>query len=122
MLLGISSDQERRNVHDLLSDSDVSLSDQHTGVVDRFGQVQFEDLGLESSLHEDLSGQLKDVIQGVLVLSHDTETLQAADQRRSLEQTLRILGVKSQQSTGSLQKPSKINFCGIVDNEPSVPF
>lgn len=38
MLLRVESDNERRDVDDLLADSDVSLSDQDSGVVDRLGK------------------------------------------------------------------------------------
>jgi hypothetical protein len=102
VLLGLGSDQERRGVDHLLADADVSLADQHTGVVNGLGKTSLEDLGLESSLHESLGRKLQDVIKGILLVSHETVSLQSADQRGGLEKTLgRLLG-KSHEGTGSL--------------------
>jgi hypothetical protein len=50
--LGLDSDNERGNVDNLLSNPDVPLSDEDSGVVDRLGKPRLEDLSLESSLHE----------------------------------------------------------------------
>jgi hypothetical protein len=43
----------------LLANTDVSLTDEDTSVVDGFGETRLEDLGLETSLHEifDLEGE-----------------------------------------------------------------
>lgn len=38
MLLRVESDDEGGDVDDLLADSDVSLSDEDSGVVDRLGE------------------------------------------------------------------------------------
>lgn len=46
VLLRVETDNEGRNVDDLLSDTDVTLTDQDTGVVDRFGEAELVDLGL----------------------------------------------------------------------------
>src|SRR5262249_19599448 len=102
VFLRVSSNDEGRNIDNLLSNSDVSLSDQNTSVVDGLGEVQLENFGLQSALHEDLGGQLEDIIEGVLVLSHDAVALETADEGRGLEQSLWVLGVKGQQDTSSL--------------------
>jgi len=47
----------------LLSDADVSLSDEDSGVVDGLGESELEDLRLESSLKEVLDLETKDVIK-----------------------------------------------------------
>ena len=41
----------------------MSLSDEHTGVVDGFGESELEDLGLESSLKEVLDFETENVIK-----------------------------------------------------------
>lgn len=41
----------------------MALSDEYTGVVDRFGETGLEDLSLESSLHEVLNLQGEYVIE-----------------------------------------------------------
>lgn len=104
MLLGVGADQERRNIHQLLANADVTLTNEDASVMDRLGQVELENLGLKASLHEDLRGELQDIIKRVLFVSEDTISLQAADQRRSLEKALGVLSVQSQQSSGSLQR------------------
>lgn len=52
VLLRAHSDQEAGNVDELLADSDVSLSDEDSSVVDRVGELSLGDEGLESSLHD----------------------------------------------------------------------
>lgn len=107
MLLAVSAHQEGRHVHQLLANANVALLDKDSGVVDGLGQIELEDLGLKSSLHEDLSCELEDVIKGVLLVGKDTVSLQSADQRRGLEKTLGVLGVKHEKSSGSLRQFSK---------------
>lgn len=102
MLLRISSDNEGRNVHYLLADADVALANQHTGVVDGLGEPLLEDLGLQAAFQESLSSKLQDIIQRVLLVGHQAESLESADQGGGLEQSLGVLGVKGQQGTGSL--------------------
>lgn len=47
---------------------DVTLADQHSGMVDGLGQAQLEDLGLQAPLQEILDLQAQDVIQLHLAL------------------------------------------------------
>ena len=102
VLLGVDSDQERRHIHHLLSNTDMSLSDQHTGVVDRLGKTLLEDLGLEATLHESLSGQGQDVLEGSLLVGQKSVSLKTTDKRSGLEDSLGVLQVKSQKGTGGL--------------------
>lgn len=82
----------------------MSLSNQNTGVVDGLGKTELQNLSLKTTLHETLSGKLKNIIERVLLLGHKTESLQTADERRSLEEALGVLGIKGEKSTGSLTK------------------
>ena len=102
VLLRVYANRERGDVDDLLSNTDMSLSNQNTGVVDGLGKTELQDLSLKTALHETLSGELKNIIERVLLLSHKTKSLQSADERRSLEEALGVLGVKGEKSTGSL--------------------
>ncbi len=77
-------------------------------MVNGLGKVLLEDLSLQSALHEDLGGELQDIIEGVLVFSEDTVALQAADERRSLEKSLWVLGIQSKKGTGSLGEIRKL--------------
>lgn len=94
MLLRVSADEERGNVDDLLSDSDVSLSDQNTSVVDRLGVTELEDDGLETSLHEVLNLEGEDKIELVLVLGEDTVTVKSSHQSASLEKSIQKMRSK----------------------------
>lgn len=80
MLLGIQADDEGWDVHHLLSDPDVALADQHTGVVDGLGQAQLEDLGLQTPLQEILNLQTQDIIQLHLALVQHSNAHQSPKQ------------------------------------------
>ena len=79
-LLGGSSHEERRDSDELLADGDVSLSDEDSGHVDGFGEVSLDNEGLESSLHELVDGQTKDVIELTLVLVEESKTDHSLDE------------------------------------------
>ena len=86
----------------MLANTDVTLSDQNTSMVNGLSETLLEDFGLKSSLHESLSGELEDIIEGVLLVSQETISLQAAEKRRSLEESLGIFWVQSEESTSRL--------------------
>merc|ERR1719507_2241436 len=46
VFLRVESDNKAWYVDNLLSDTDVALSDEYSGVVNRLGKTEFEDLGL----------------------------------------------------------------------------
>ena len=102
MLFRISADNKRWHIDNLLANANVSLSDKDTSVVDGLCKVELENLGLQAALHEALSSQLEDIIKGVLLISHQTISLQSANERRSFEEALGVLGVKGEQSSSSL--------------------
>lgn len=101
VLLGVQSNNERWDVDNLLTNSNVSLGDQDTGMVDRSGQTQLVNLGLQTSLQEVLWLQGQNVIQLLLVLGQDTSTDQSSDQSVTFEQSLWVFLVTGQQVTGS---------------------
>jgi hypothetical protein len=78
---------------------DVALADQDTGVVDRLGETELVDAGLETALEEvlDLKGQ--DVIELHAGLVEDTDTDQTADKSVTLEEALGVLLVERQERT-----------------------
>lgn len=63
MVLRGGTDDEGWNVHHLLSDSDVSLEDEHTGVMDGLCKSALDDEGLEASFHELGDGQTEHIIE-----------------------------------------------------------
>lgn len=102
VLLRVQSDDERGDVDNLLTNSDVSLVDEDSGVVDRSGKTQLEDLGLQSSFQEVFDSQGQDVIQLHLVFGQDTNSDQSSDQGVTFEQSLGVLFISGQKvSSGS---------------------
>ena len=99
VLLGVETDHVRRNVDDLLADTDVTLLDQDTGVVDGLGETELVDTGLETALQEVLNAEGKDVIELHARLVEHTDTDQTANQGITFEQTLGVLFVESEQLT-----------------------
>lgn len=58
----------------------MPLADQHTSMVDGFGQAQLEDLGLQAPLQEILDLQAQDVIQLHLALVQHPNAHEAPQQ------------------------------------------
>ena len=69
----------------------MTLTDQHTGVVDGLGESTLEDESLEATLHEVLNGERQDVIQTLLVLLEDSVADHAAHEGLTFEDTLWVL-------------------------------
>merc|ERR1719356_2115668 len=73
VFLAVKADEERRDVADLFAHADVTLTDQHTGVVDGLGEAQLEHLRLEPPLHDLRRGQPQDVIELLLTLQEEPQ-------------------------------------------------
>jgi len=99
VLLRVETDDERRHVDDLLADADVALADQHTRVVDRLGQAELVDAGLETALEEILDLEGQHVIELHAVLVEHTDTHQTANEGVTFEETLGVLLVHGQELT-----------------------
>jgi len=111
-LLGGSSDEERRDSDELLADGDVSLSDEDSGHVDGFGEVSLDDEGLESSLHELVDGQTKDVIELTLVLVEESKTDHSLDEGLTFENSSGIGLIHAQKDTGGLSELGEHELLG----------
>ena len=70
---------------------DVSLSDEHTGVVHRLGQTKLEHLSLQAALKEILNLETQNVIELHAVLVQNTQANQAAKKCVTLEKAQRVL-------------------------------
>merc|ERR1739836_155858 len=68
VLLGVEANNEGGDVDDLLPDSDVSLPDEDTRVVDGLGQPQLENLGLKTTLQKVLHLEAEHVVELHLAL------------------------------------------------------
>merc|ERR1712045_728400 len=84
----------------LLPDSDVSLPDEDTGVVDGLGQPQLEHLGLKTTLQEVLDLETEHVVELHLALVEHTDPHQATQQRVALEQPLGVLLLEGEEDPG----------------------
>ena len=99
VLLGIKTNDERWDVDDLLANTDMSLTDENTGVVDGLGEAELVDAGLETALQEVLNLKGQDVIELHAGLVKDTDTHETANESVTLEETLGVLLVKSKKRT-----------------------
>lgn len=99
VLLGVETDDEGGDVDDLLADADVALTDEDTGVVDRLGETELVDAGLQAALQEVLDLEGKDVIELHAGLVEHTDTHQTANEGIAFEETLGVLLVESKELT-----------------------
>lgn len=104
VLLGVETDHERGNVDDLLSDADVTLLDQDTGVVDGLGEAKLVDAGLETALEEIVGLEGKDVIELHAGLIEHTDADETANEGIAFEETLGVLLIESKELTAEKMK------------------
>jgi hypothetical protein len=78
----------------------VALADEHTSVVDGLGKTELVDASLETALQEILNLESQDVIELHAGLVEHTDTDETANESVTLEETLGVLLVKSQERTG----------------------
>jgi hypothetical protein len=103
----VDTDDERGNVDGLLTDANVSLADEDTGVVDSLGKTHLVNLGLETTLKEILSAEGKNVIELGSGLIEHTDALEATDQSGTLENTTGVLLLKGKELTSGLTDVGK---------------
>lgn len=101
VLLRVETNNERGDVDDLLADTDVALADEDTGVVDRLGERELGNLGLETTLKEVLGLEGKDVVETHARVVEHTNADETADKSVTLEETLGVLVVELEELTSS---------------------
>jgi len=99
VLLRVQTDDERRNIDDLLADTNVTLTDQDTSVVDGLGETELVDTGLKTTLQEIFNLQGQHVIELHAGLVEDTDTNETANEGVTFEEALGILFVEGEQLT-----------------------
>ena len=102
MLLGTDSHHEGWDVDELFTHSNMSLSDQHSGVMDGVRKLSLGNQGLESSFHELTQGQTEDVIELLFVLLQESKLDDSLDESVSLEGSSGIGLVQGHELSGSL--------------------
>merc|ERR1719445_577036 len=101
VLLRVQTDNERRNVDNLLPDTDMPLSNQDTCVMNRLGKPKFKDLSLKTALQKILYFQTKDIIELHLALIQDANPDQTSQEGISFKQPLGILLLQGEQNPSS---------------------
>lgn len=99
MLLRIKTDDERGNIDYLLANTDVSLTNQDTGVVDGLGETELVDTSLQATLQEILNLQCQHVIELHARFVQNTNADETANQGISFEKSLRVFLVEGEQLT-----------------------
>jgi hypothetical protein len=113
VLLGGDTDHEGRDVNHLLTNSDVLLADEDTGVMHGGSDLSLHDEGLEAAFHELGNGQTEDVIELSLGILEETKADHTADKRLTFEQATGVLIGEGQEGPcgfsklgeGQLQSP-----------------
>jgi len=107
VLLSISANHERGNVHESLANADVTVTNEDTSVVDGLGIAGSKNAGLETTLKELLDVKRKKSIKLVLALLDDAEANEAAKKSSTLEDTLGVTLIKNEEGTSLLTDGGK---------------
>merc|ERR1719461_1632173 len=100
VLLGVDTDQEGRDVADLLANADMALLNQTTRVMDGLRDTQLEHDSLKTTLQDLGRSQTQHEIQRALGLGQQSKTNHTTQQSITLEDTGLILLIQGQQVTG----------------------
>lgn len=101
VLLRIETDDERRDIDDLLADTDVALANENAGVMNGLGKAELVDTSLKAALQEIFELQGKDVIQLHARLVEHTNANETSNEGIAFEETFGVLLVESKQLTES---------------------
>lgn len=125
-LLGVETDDERGNVDDLLSDSNVPLTNKDTSVMYRLGKStsnqhfdtrtrrkrnppELEHLSLQTTLQKVLSLQCQHVIESHALIIEHTDSDQSSNQGVTFEKSLGVFVVEFKEfSSGPSDLPAVI--------------
>lgn len=99
VLLGVQTNNEGWDIDDLLANTDVSLTDEDTGVVDGLGETELVDTGLQTTLQEILNLQGQHVIELHAGFVENTNTDETANEGISFEESLGVLLLEGEQLT-----------------------
>merc|ERR1719190_144389 len=100
VLLGVKPHDEAGYVDHLLPNSDVTLSDEDTSMVDRLSKSKLEHLGLKTTLQEILNLETEHVIELHTSLIKHTNTYKTTKKCVTFKQPSVVLLFKGEQSSG----------------------
>jgi hypothetical protein len=101
VLLRVNSDQKRWRVAQLLTNSDMSLTDHNTSVMDSLGKTALENLSLKASLEHLLGSHGQSIIELSLIVVQETKSDQLSEESLTLELSGLVILIKGQQVTSS---------------------
>ena len=99
MLLAVQSDHETWYVDDLLSNSNVTLLDEDTGMVDGFGETKLVDTGLQAAFKEIFDFEGEHVIELHARFIEHTDTDETSNEGVAFEETLGIFFIECEELT-----------------------
>lgn len=99
MLLAVQSDDEAGDVDNLLSDTDMALLDEDTGVVDGLGKAELVDAGLQTAFQEIFDFQGEHVIELHAGFIEHTDPDETTDKGVAFEETLRVFFFEGEKLT-----------------------
>lgn len=87
VLLRADSDQVAWDVDELFANSNVSLSDENSGMMDGVSELSLGNESLESSLHDLRRGKTQDVIELSFILLQHSESNHSSDKSIAFEES-----------------------------------
>jgi hypothetical protein len=99
VLLAVQSDHETWHVDDLLSNSNVTLPDEDTGVVDGFGETELADTGLQATFKEIFDFESEHVIKLHTGFVEHADTDETSNEGVAFEETLGIFFIEREKLT-----------------------
>ncbi len=104
-LLWGSPDEELVGIDKILANSDVSLVDQHSGLMDGFGlEALLIDSGLESLIEEFVDGKAKDVIELEFLIGQQSISMHSVEKGGPFEKSPLVFFLESEQFSGCLSE------------------
>jgi len=102
VFLRVQANDETGHVYQLLTDSDMPLSDEDAGVVNGFGQAEFEDLRLKAAFQEIFDGETQDVIELHLGLVQHSDPHQTTQKGIAFEKSPGVFFFEGEEDSGGL--------------------
>ena len=97
-----------RSINEVLANADVSLVNQDSGLMDRFGLEAFLiDSSLESFIEEFVDGETQNVIEFELFVGEETISVHSIEEGSTFEKSSGVFFLKSEELTGSLSELSE---------------
>ena len=97
-----------RSINQVLANSDVSLVDQNSGLMDGFGLETFLiNSSLESLVKEFIDGQTQNVIEFELFIAEEAISVHSVEKGSTFEKSSGVSFLKGEQLTGSLSELSE---------------